>query len=298
MDFLNIGASTYNLGLSEAGVAAPQGPSSMFINPANTVRLESSVLQADFNDWILDSRNTHASAVIKDDNQAFGAGFYSSSIRDIQARNQPGPSQGEFPIEYLTIGGSYAYQYGNMSAGITAQYLNESYLNSTASGYALNGGITGSLFDNRVDIGASVLNIGRMQKLNQVRSDLPANLRAGVKIDAVEFNTPGENDFPILVITYGDYVQPLKDNLEDNGGINTSGYQGDPNEPFANLGLEVMGGDLFSFRFGYKTGDTERPWSMGAGIHIEPVVVDYALLPFKSGYGTSHSIGVRYAFSW
>ena len=38
MDFLNVGPSAYNLGLSEAGVAGLQGPGSMYLNPANVVR--------------------------------------------------------------------------------------------------------------------------------------------------------------------------------------------------------------------------------------------------------------------
>lgn len=294
MDFLNVGPSAYNLGLSEAGVAGLQGPGSMYLNPANVVRGDQSVLQADYTDWILDSRNSHASALIDLGNQAFSAGFYNASIPEIEAREQNEPSQGTFPIEYLTIAGSYSYQYKNFSAGVTAQYLNESYLVYSASGYAFNTGITGSFLDERLNVGISVLNLGKMQKLNNARSELPANLRAGIKVQTIEFNTPGENDFPVLITTYADYVQPLK----NNEGFNTSGAAQDPDSPYANLALEIHGADLFSVRTGFKTGSTDRPWTVGAGLHIDPVVIDYALIPFSTGFSTSHTIGVRYSFDW
>ncbi len=54
--------------------------------------------------------------------------------------------------------------------------------------------------------------------------------------------------------------------------------------------------DLIQLRGGYKFGPTARPISTGLGLVIDPVTVKYAMIPFTTGYGMAHSIGVQFYF--
>jgi len=54
--------------------------------------------------------------------------------------------------------------------------------------------------------------------------------------------------------------------------------------------------DIISLRTGYKTRDTVRPWSLGLGLDIETISANYAIVPFETGFGTVHSLGLQYQF--
>ena len=295
MDFLNIGPSARSLGLSEAVTSLPLGASSIYFNPSALSFTQKSSLEIDYTNWIVDSQNRHASALLKNGVHTFGASLFSSSVEDIQARgNQAGPSQGTFSVEYISIAGAYAYRYKNFSAGIALHYLNEVFLTNSASGYGFNAGLFGTFLDERLRVGLSLLNAGRMEKLDQVRTKLPTNLRVGASAKAVTFNTPGENDFPITLSLFTDYVQPIN----DSGDIQASAITQDPDAPYLNLGFEAEGADFLTVRMGYKTGNTTRPLTFGTGIVIDPVEVNYALVIFDTGYNPTHSLGLRYFFDW
>lgn len=296
MDFLNIGANAYTLSLAEAQTATLLGPTDLYANPANLAMESRSGLGADYTLWIVDTNNSHVAANFRNGNQAFAAGVYSSQVNDFESRYQPGPSRGSFNISYLSLAGAYAYRWRFLSAGVTAQYLSENYLANRASGYAFNIGLAATMLDNRLRLAAVLLNAGRMDKLNQTRSKLPTNLRVGTMTQLVRFTT-GANDLNILIRLHGDVVFPLHEtNQPYNETADGPGGFKELDQPYVNIGTSIEIARLIDLRVGYKTQDSARNFSFGAGIRANPIRFNYAMIPFTTGFGTAHSIGIQYFF--
>ncbi len=290
MDFLNIGPSSRLLSLNEATTATPTGSSAIYSNPALLVLETSSSVDFNYTLWIADVTNQFASVNLLRDSYAIGFGVYNSRSDGFQAQNQPGPSQGEFSISYLSLTASAAYKLGPLSAGITTHYLREEVFQFRANGYAFTTGITGSILDERVRMGAVLQNIGEMEELDNVSTELPATFKVGLMANLIELTTPGKNDLPILLSLHTDYIIPLKE-------VSTTDFlEQDKGNNFLAVAISADVADLFYLQTGYKWGPTERPLSFGLGMSIDPIRVNYALVPFRTGFGTSHSIGLQFYF--
>lgn len=290
MDFLNIAPSAFQLSLSEASTATLSGSSAIYSNPALLVMEPSSSVEANYYTLSLaDISNQYASVNFLSDDYALGFGVYNSQSTEFEARNEPGPSQGNFSFTYLALSASAAYKIGPLSAGITGHYLREEVLQLRANGYAFNAGIAGEFLSERVRVGAVVQNLGEMNKLDQSATPLPSNFRLGASVDVVEFTAPGRQNLPVLLSLYSEWIHPLED---VPGGDSLNGE----NEDNFSLAMSADIGNLIQLRSGYKFGSTIRPYSLGLGVNIKPVSVNYAMVPYSTGYGMAHSIGVQFYF--
>jgi hypothetical protein len=290
LDFLNISPSTTLLGISEAQTATPSGAASIYTNPSLLVFEEASVLDLSYTLWIAGVQNQYAAVNYRSGSSSFALGVYNSSSDEFEARDQPGEPAGIFSIGYLSLSGAYAYQIGPMALGITGQYLREEVFQYRANGFAINFGSAVSLLNDRLRAGLAVLNIGEMQDLNNESTLLPTSFRFGIDAQLIEFTTPGMNDLPILLSIHADFMQPLEESPSSDF------IDSNRKEPFYNFGITADIADIFQLRTGFKLGPTERPFSAGAGFFIDPVKINYALVPFSTGYGTVHSIGLEYYF--
>lgn len=290
MDFLNIAPSPHQLSLSEASSATLTGSSAIYSNPALLVMEPRSSVEANYTLWIADVNNQYASANFVNEDYAIGFGLYNSRSNEFEARDRPGPSQGEFAISYLSLSGSAAYRAGAFSAGITAHYLREEILQLRANGYAISAGIAGEFLRDRIRVGAAVQNLGEMEDLNQTDTPLPSTLRAGVTANLIEVTTPGRNDLPILLSVHTEWIHPL----EDLPGTDYTNSR--ENDDFFSLALSADIADLIQLRGGTLFGPTDRPFSLGLGFNIDPVTVNYAMIPFSTGFGMAHSIGLQFYF--
>lgn len=291
LDFLNVGPDPRALSLAEAVTALPLGGASLYTNPANLALETSSSLSAAYTLWIADVYNSHMAVNLKRDRQAIAFGLLNSSTDDLEARLTPGPSDGSFSVSYLSLAAGYARTFGNIAVGIAGHYLREEFYLDNASGYAFSAGLSGHWFDGHLKAGVSLLNMGEMNKLADQATDLPSNLRAGAAADLVAFTPPGNDHLPIRVTLYGDYLRPLGDEItREQSGISYTGGG------FFNLGLALDVAGAVVIRTGYKIGDTERPVGLGVGLNLESLDFDYAMVPFNTGFGTVHAIGLHYRF--
>ena len=290
MDFLNIAPSPYQLSLAEASTATLSGSSAIYSNPALLVMEPSSSVEANYTLWIAEVNNQYASVNFLKDDYAIGFGVYNSRSTEFEARGEPGPSQGNFSISYLSLSASAAYKLGPFSAGVTGHYLREEVFQLRANGYAFSVGLAGEFLNKRLRFGAVVQNLGEMNELNQVATPLPSTFRLGAAVSLIELSTPGRNDLPILLTLHSEWIRPLED-LPAGDYTNK-----DENDDFFSLAMSADIADLIQLRGGYKFGPTERPVSLGLGLKIEPVTVNYAMVPFSTGFGMAHSIGVQFYF--
>ncbi len=289
LDILTIGPDAKALGLNETVTAELLGTSNLYTNPANLALEKSSSLNATYTLWIGDLTHTHAAVNFRKGSRALAFGFLGSQVDDIQLRDQPGPSNGSFTVSSLSLSGGYANKIGPVALGATIQYLREEYYIYNASGYAANLGASVRLWDDRILVGTSLLNLGTMDKLRNESTTLPTTFRAGFDAELFTFTAPENEDLPITVNLKNDWVLPVQ------SARGTT--QGDPaNEVYTNIAAEFDIANTIFLRTGYKTGDTVRHWSAGAGISVGSIMANYAIVPFETGFGTAHSIGLRYRF--
>ncbi len=290
LDFLNIAPSSVQLSMSEASSSALTGSSAIYSNPALLVMEPSSSLDLNYTLWVGDVNNQSATVNLLQDNYAVGFGVYNSKSNEFEARSQPGSSEGSFSISYLAVSSSAAYQIGSFSAGITGHYLREEIFQYRANGLALNAGLAAEFMDRRIRVGTAVQNIGEMEELDQTSTPLPSIFRAGITTDLIEFTTPGLNDLPVLLSVHGEWIHPLEE-LSRSDFVDQ-----DADNDFFSLALSADVAELIYLRGGYKFGPTVRPYSLGLGMNIDPVIFNYSLIPFTTGLGIAHSLGVQFYF--
>lgn len=290
LDFLNIGPSARLLSISETGTASPTGVSAIYSNPSLLVFEPSSSLDVNYTLWISEVENQFAGVNFLRNSHAFAFAIYNSRASDFEARDRAGPSQGQFSISYLSLSAAGAYRLGPVSAGITGQYLREEVFDLRANGYSFTAGASAEFMDGRIRAGMALKNLGEMENLDTEATKLPSGFSLGLMADVLEFTTPGANDLPVLLSLHGSWLRPFE------GNPSSDYTHRDHEDGFFSLAVSADASDLLFVQAGYIFGPTERPFSFGIGLGIEPVRVNYALVPFSTGFGTVHSIGIQFYF--
>lgn len=290
LDFLNIGPSARSLSISQATTATRTGPTSIYSNPAMLALEPVSSAEVNYTLWISNVNNQFAAFNYRKNQTAYAFAVFNSGSDGFEARDAPGTSAGNFSVGYLSLAGAFARQIGPLSFGVGAQYLREEVFQFRANGFAFTVGASAQLFEERVTVGLSINNLGDMESLDEQSTKLPSSINAGLHIDLIEFSTTGLNDLPILISFIADWKKPLESEAV------TVTYDNASIDDFISLAFSVNAGDLLYLQSGYRFGPTERPLSFGLGLSIDPVRVNYAIVPFSTGFGTVHSFGVQYNF--
>ncbi len=289
-EVLGIAPTPFALSKAEATTSIQDGAASLYSNPALLVYNKNSTIDLGYSFWIANVSNVFGGVNFRDGRRAFAFAFYTSGADDYEQRNGPGPSNGTFTIQYVSIAAAYARDFTHFSLGGTFQYLNEENFTYRANGYAFNLGIASRFLEDRIRAGASVTNLGEMEKLNIEKTPLPTNFKIGTSADIYQFTPPKNDDLPIMISVYADYVYPLQETVDkDFADYSTS-------DPYFNLGLSFNVADVIQLSGGYKTQNNVRPIAFGAAFHTDEITFNYALIPFNTGYGTVHSIGIQYKF--
>ncbi|HAA76895.1 TPA: hypothetical protein DCE37_17440 [Candidatus Latescibacteria bacterium] len=153
----------------------------------------------------------------------------------------------------------------SLSGGLTARFLHEDLEADRASGFGLDAGLAYTPTNSQVTFGGSILNLGKMEALDQVASPLPREIRIGAALNHDRFLLSSDVRFP----------------------------------RFGSTGV-LVGGEFTPFpvltvRAGYQTGHDTRSVSYGVGLKRKNWRIDYAFVPSDLGLEDSHrvSIGIR-----
>jgi hypothetical protein len=284
---LGIGPDPVTLSLSEAITARSTPGSAIFMNPANNAHINRLTASASHTFWLETSGNTFFSVHTPSRYGVISIGVLTSAIDDIEARQVPGTPSGNFEVSYYAFAGSYSKQVGPLAFGVTAMYLYEELYNLWATGYAVSGGVSASFLDNRLRIGSSLLNNGEMEILVDSRSPLPTMWRTGIWSRVLQVSTVGSSEIPLTVALSTDLTVPLNEDGSSDGATSIT-------DPWISAGLEIVVSDLISIRTGIRTGETKRRFSAGLGIEQGSFRFDYAYIPFETGFGVTHSLGITY----
>ena len=252
-----------------AGVASASGPQAIALNPAAGAEVRSYGVTAGYTKWLLD---THHQAVFAERNLralTVGVGAVNFSAGSFEYRTTPTDdpvgtfSPNDFSF-YLNVGREFSRF---VSAGLTARYFYSKIFDQDANGIGIDLGVRVRPLSGLV-LGASVIDFGRTMSYGREVFWLPTKARFGASYD---YRPNGD----LRVTAALDGSQPVYWSSRD-----------------VRAGVEFAWRELAMVRAGYDFLAKSSNVSVGVGVRVGPVRVDYALAPFNSGLGMAHRFGI------
>ena len=274
--FLSLGTDPLQLASAETMTASARGATTLFANPALMSFEERASVSVSNTFWIDGAYNRTAAWVAPTRLGSVGLGVLSSSIGDIEARQSSGPSDGTFSVTYLAFTGGFSTTLGPLALGVNASLLSEQLFDRSAGGYSLSAGAALRLSDDRIRIGTAIAHLGKMDPLAIEASPLPSVWRSGVSADILQFSVNGSSEIPVVVTASGDVHMPLD------------------GDAFVSTAVSATVSDVLAFHAGVRNGETRRPFGAGLSVFVQNIRFGYALVPFDSGFGLTHTIGIQF----
>ena len=192
-------------------------------------------------------------------------GLSAQLLHDDNLEHRIGPSTeplGHFGVYEGAVGLSYARQMERTRLGLQLKFIRQSIFTQNASGLAADLGLVYDVAA-RLRLGATVRNLGRMNRLDQRETDLPLEARFGAAYT-------GRADMLVAV-----EVQKARDD-----------------DLTLHLGGEYRASEHLRLRAGYQTTENHS-LSAGLGLVAKHWVIDYAYVPFGSGLGDAHWLSLQ-----
>jgi hypothetical protein len=260
-DFLQVGIGARAAGLGGAYTALADGPEATWWNPAGLGGLDHSELRVGHFLWYQDiTLNNGAVAFPLSRRVAMAASMTFVNYGKIAGYDQFGNETGNLAAHDWSGGLSVGAQLNEqISAGFTARYISQKLADVTADGLAADFGLSVRL--NKFKLAAAATNIGPTMKFETQSERLPAALRFGVAFDPDHSTIAGAVEIEKKV--FGDIVthQGIELRFSDQYFLRTG------------LNLYPGQGEFRSIQAGY---------SVGAGIRLKGLVIDYAFTPSNS----------------
>ena len=280
LSFLTLGVDAQSLAKGDAGVATSTGAFASYWNPAGLAGTDSEI-GVSHHVWIGDIRTYGLNGAFRmGERSGIGVSVVATGAGNLEARQQPGESDGLFDAQFVSAGASFGHQFGPLRAGVAVKFLSERIFTNSANGYGFDVGVQTELMNETIHVGAVMANMGSMEELNVEATELPRLLRVGAEV------------FPFRAITALDGEVFLSTSLLAEVSHN---YVTERTKWHFGLSAEVL--ETVTARVGYLTDDFLRDVSAGIGIEVAEIWFDYAMLPFEDGFGgPAHIVTVRYGF--
>lgn len=192
-------------------------------------------------------------------------GLSAQLLHDGDLERRTGPSAeplGHFGVYEGAVGLSYARKLERTRLGVQLKFIRQSIFTQNASGLAADFGL---LFEVAAPLrlGATVRNLGRMNRLDRRETDLPLEARVGVAF-------VGRADLLVAV----------------------EAQKARGHDLTLHLGGEYRAGEHLRLRAGYQSTEN-RGLAAGLGLVGKHWVIDYAYLPFGAGLGDAHWVSLQ-----
>ncbi|VAX21284.1 hypothetical protein MNBD_IGNAVI01-1872 [hydrothermal vent metagenome] len=274
MSFLKIGFGARNIAMSDLGVVGVNDLTALNYNPALLSQYKSPQLMLTYNQSIQDMSTQLVGASFSLFGLPLAFGLNSTSIKDIEIRTQPGDPQSTFSAHYLFGSLSTGFKlFNDLSAGFTVKYLYENLFSDQSQGWAFDIGLSYQNIIKGMDIGASIKNLGSVDELRNIKTELPTDARLGVS-----YLIPFES---------------IKSDVSFIGGVQK--YL-ETDDIHFHVGGEFFYNELLAIRLGYMSGYDSKGLTTGLGLYWEGINFDYAFTPYSYGLGSSHTISLMYSF--
>jgi hypothetical protein len=269
--FLKLGAGARAISMGEAFSSVTDDATAFIYNPARLTAVDKNNVALMHNQSVMDLKTDYIAAKFVISKKLFlGVGLFTTSLSGIEIRNIPGAAIDNTDSRNMSTGISFGYKFSpDISAGITWKYLFEKIYVDEASGFAFDFGANYS--KKNLNLALVFSNLGSMNELLNQSSDLPASVRFG---GSYSFS---KDKFGFLLSLDGYKIL--------NGG-----------NFHANTGAEAGYNKFVFLRLGYQTGYDNRGFTSGIGFSYKGINLDYAFVPYSSGFGNSNTISLGLNF--
>jgi hypothetical protein len=281
--FLKAAMSPRAVAMGGAYSAIADDSGAVFVNPAGLVQFEAREVALDFSTYLQDAKMGNLSYAGNVRDNRFGLGVTFMTVGGIERRGLADtagmiPEAGSFDASDMAVTLAYAKKdfspslLPNLDGGFSVKFIRSAIDDESAFALALDAGAIYKAAD-KIKFSLAVQNLGTKMKFVDESDPLPLNIRAG-----------------------GVYAASAR--LKLAGEL--SGYLQDE-KFYPSLGAEYWFRDALALRGGYKFGyDTanlgaEVGLSLGFGVKVQGLGVDYAFLPFGD-LGSIHRFGVWMQF--
>ena len=270
LTFLKQGNDARSVAMGESFTSVTNDHSSYGYNPAS-IRFSGRQLMISHRQGFAETTADYIGATIPGNDVSIGISAYTTSVNDIEVRLRPGDAEGTFGARNGALGIGAAFSVSDkLTVGLTGKLLYEKIFVDEASGYGFDAGIFYKALDN-LNIGMSLLNLGKMGILRSERSVLPTTVRIGASYGLSLTNE-------ILLLAAGDAVKTLNDD-----GTHLQ------------LGAEAVYDSMFMLRGGYQTGYETKSFSTGAGVLYGILRLDYAFVPMSGAFSPNHIFSITFS---
>jgi hypothetical protein len=263
MSFLRIDPSAVISSMGGQGSALDTGASSTWSNPALIALHDSRTVQFTHISWVEGINQEYAAITTPSELGHFGFTFQLFDSGDIDLYgNTPSDSPlGSYSITNAALSFVYARHITEwVTVGAAYKQLIEKNSDETASGYAVDAGITVAPNVEGLMLAATLRNYGRMGVLKSERPELPSDVVIGA---SYRFILPSV-ERPVRLC--GDYLFPR---YGDSG---------------IRAGMDIEPVDRFFIRMGYRSDSDIQSLSYGVGIHMNMFMFDVSYTPMQEGF--------------
>jgi len=269
--FLRLGNGARASGMGEAFTAVSDDATSIYWNPAGMAAVEGVELNVTHNEWLADIRFEQASVV----NEMFGGaagisftGLYYGEL-DRYGNSPSLTPDGTFSPYDLALSAGYARDVlPNLAAGAAVKVIYEKIDFESATGYAVDLGVSHKSRIEGLTLAASALNLGPESKFVEEKFYPPFQLRLG-----------------------GAYMI-RRDMLRGGLLLAVDAVFPNDNDAKVHFGAEYSYGRVFAARLGYKGGYEVQGATMGFGVYYRSLRFDYAWMPIDEDLGDSHRFSI------
>lgn len=271
--FLKIGVDARAAAMGNAAGAVLNDAAAGFWNPAGIAQSRGQSLVLTHNVWLQGVDHEFGAIQFLQGRHNLAASINMVNIPGIEIRGERPTDQPDAVTSAHNV--YFALNYArvlsdNFYAGLQVKYLYEKYYLASATGFALDLGVTKKDLFKDVDGALSIMNLGIMEKLDDVSSTLPLTARL-----SAAWHTPLELQSGKMLLA--------ADLLLIKG-----------NDPQVNIGVEIPLLSMLAMRGGYVLGRESMGWSAGAGLSYASYHFDYAYMPFDFDLGNAHRFTLRF----
>ena len=226
------------------------------------------------NAWLLDINHEFAAAQLIHGKHNLALSVNMIAVPGIEIRQGPSENpDGTSTATNIYLAGAYARKVAeNWMIGVQLKYLTEKYFMMQAQGIAVDIGILRPNILPNLTLGATIQNIGKMNRLREMATKLPVITRLGATY-LIPYPLLALN--PVLAL---DVVYVYQDV--------TQGH----------IGSEIPLGRYLDLRLGYVFGSESYSFTTGAGISFNRFDFAYAFVPYRFDLGNTHRISVIMTF--
>jgi hypothetical protein len=263
--FLKIGVSARTAAMGEAYVATADDASGLFWNPAGSAFMEKRQAHFTHTEWIQGITNEMASVALPTCQGVLGLQTMLNNVDGIERRVIASEEPlGTVSAHDFLLGLSFSKRlYERFAVGLSAKYLYEKIYLESASGLAMDLGVRYWDALPGLSLGASLQNIGSMNRLEEEKIALPRIARVGAAY-VLPFSIANST-----LLLASEFVQIFDD------------------ESHFNIGGEFRPVSLLSLRAGYQTGHRSKGTTAGFGLNFRRLTIDYAYVPFSADLGNT-----------